>query len=74
MVAVLENLATLVRERLNMAAKLKAHTAHIRTEEALGIQGENQKREIAVAVRASPAPSRRWVRASRTMARPGASR
>ncbi len=30
MVAVLENLATLVRERLNMAAKLKAHTAQQR--------------------------------------------
>jgi len=30
MVAVLENLATLVRERLNMAAKMKAHTAHQR--------------------------------------------
>lgn len=29
--------------------RLKAHTAHIRTEEALGIQTENQKREIAVA-------------------------
>jgi tight adherence protein B len=30
MVAVLENLSTLVRERLNMAAKLKAHTAQQR--------------------------------------------
>jgi tight adherence protein B len=30
MVAVLENLATLVRERLNMAARLKAHTAQQR--------------------------------------------
>src|SRR5437763_8908646 len=30
MVAVLENLATLVRERLNMAAKMKAHTAQQR--------------------------------------------
>jgi tight adherence protein B len=30
MVSVLENLATLVRERLNMAAKLKAHTAQQR--------------------------------------------
>jgi tight adherence protein B len=30
MVAVLEGLATLVRERLNMAAKLKAHTAQQR--------------------------------------------
>jgi tight adherence protein B len=30
MVVVLENLATLVRERLNMAAKLKAHTAQQR--------------------------------------------
>jgi tight adherence protein B len=30
MVAVLENLATLVRERLNMAAKMKAHTAQPR--------------------------------------------
>lgn len=30
MVAVLENLASLVRERLNMAAKLKAHTAQQR--------------------------------------------
>src|SRR5258707_9336563 len=30
MVAVLENLSTLVRERLNMAAKMKAHTAQQR--------------------------------------------
>jgi tight adherence protein B len=30
MVGVLENLATLVRERLNMAAKMKAHTAQQR--------------------------------------------
>ena len=30
MVSVLENLSTLVRERLNMAAKLKAHTAQQR--------------------------------------------
>jgi tight adherence protein B len=30
MVAVLENLSVLVRERLNMAAKLKAHTAQQR--------------------------------------------
>ena len=30
MVAVLENLSTLVRERLDMAAKLKAHTAQQR--------------------------------------------
>ncbi len=30
MVAVLENLSLLVRERLNMAAKLKAHTAQQR--------------------------------------------
>jgi uncharacterized membrane protein YqiK len=29
--------------------RLKANTAHIRTEESLGIQGENQAREIAVA-------------------------
>jgi tight adherence protein B len=35
MVAVLENLATLVRERLNMAAKLKAHTAQQRFSAAL---------------------------------------
>jgi tight adherence protein B len=30
MVSVLENLSTLVRERLNMAAKMKAHTAQQR--------------------------------------------
>jgi tight adherence protein B len=30
MVSVLENLSSLVRERLNMAAKLKAHTAQQR--------------------------------------------
>ena len=35
MVSVLENLATLVRERLNMAAKLKAHTAQQRFSAAL---------------------------------------
>ena len=35
MVAVLENLATLVRERLTMAAKLKAHTAQQRFSAAL---------------------------------------
>jgi tight adherence protein B len=35
MVAVLENLAMLVRERLNMAAKLKAHTAQQRFSAAL---------------------------------------
>jgi tight adherence protein B len=35
MVAVLENLSTLVRERLNMAAKLKAHTAQQRFSAAL---------------------------------------
>jgi tight adherence protein B len=35
MVAVLENLAVLVRERLNMAAKLKAHTAQQRYSAAL---------------------------------------
>jgi tight adherence protein B len=35
MVTVLENLATLVRERLNMAAKMKAHTAQQRFSAAL---------------------------------------
>ena len=35
MVSVLENLSTLVRERLNMAAKLKAHTAQQRFSAAL---------------------------------------
>jgi tight adherence protein B len=35
MVAVLENLSTLVRERLNMAAKMKAHTAQQRFSAAL---------------------------------------
>ncbi len=35
MVAVLENLSTLVRERLNMAAKLQAHTAQQRFSAAL---------------------------------------
>jgi len=35
MVAVLENLSMLVRERLNMAAKLKAHTAQQRFSAAL---------------------------------------
>jgi tight adherence protein B len=35
MVAVLENLSILVRERLNMAAKLKAHTAQQRFSAAL---------------------------------------
>ena len=35
MVAVLENLSSLVRERLNLAAKLKAHTAQQRFSAAL---------------------------------------
>jgi tight adherence protein B len=35
MVSVLENLSTLVRERLNMAARLKAHTAQQRFSAAL---------------------------------------
>src|SRR4029079_7883669 len=35
MVAVLENLSLLVRERLNMAAKMKAHTAQQRFSAAL---------------------------------------
>jgi tight adherence protein B len=35
MVTVLENLSTLVRERLNMAAKMKAHTAQQRFSAAL---------------------------------------
>src|ERR1019366_3431768 len=35
MVNVLENLSTLIRERLNMAAKLKAHTAQQRFSAAL---------------------------------------
>ncbi len=36
-------------QKVQAEERLKANTAHIRTEEALGIQTENQAREIAVA-------------------------
>jgi uncharacterized membrane protein YqiK len=35
--------------RVQAEERLRAHTAHIRTEEALGIQNENREREVAVA-------------------------
>ncbi|MGX7824029.1 SPFH domain-containing protein [Actinokineospora sp. 24-640] len=38
-------------QKVQAEERLKAHTAQLRTEESLGIQGENQAREIAVAAK-----------------------
>ncbi|MEE1928239.1 flotillin family protein [Streptomyces sp. TRM 70351] len=35
--------------RVQAEERLRAHAAHLKTEEALGVQGENREREIAVA-------------------------
>ncbi len=35
--------------RIQAEERLRAHTAHLKTEEALGVQNENREREIAVA-------------------------
>ncbi|MGW4075678.1 SPFH domain-containing protein [Streptomyces asiaticus] len=37
--------------RVQAEERLRAHSAHLKTEEALGIQNENREREIAVAVK-----------------------